>query len=134
MSLSEWIFPAERRHLPRGRWWNIAARTVHLAATGVLLGAHVFQVPAERLWPFLWAAIASGGTLMFLELYPSGHWLHQRCAVMVYIKLALLCLVPVLWDYRVPILLGVVILAAVGAHAPRTFRHYSFRFKRVMVD
>lgn len=107
---------------------------MHIAATGILLGGHVFGVPEEPLRTFLWLAIASGATLMALEIYPTGHWLHQNCALAVYAKLALLCVIPFVWDYRVPILLLVAGMASVFAHAPRTLRHYSVVKKRVMVD
>jgi hypothetical protein len=123
-----------RRRLPGARAWNIAARTVHLAATGTLLGGHVFDVPAVHLYTALWIAIGSGAALMALELYASPHWAHQGCALMVYAKLGLLCLIPWLWQYRVPILFGVVALASIGSHAPRTIRHYSIVFKRVMAE
>jgi len=125
---------ATRRRLPYARAWNITARTVHLAATGTLLGGHVFQVPAGQLYAPLWVAIGSGAVLIVLEMYASVHWAHQGCALMLYAKLALLCLIPWLWSYRVPILLAVVALASVGSHAPRTIRHYSVVFKRVMKD
>ena len=134
VNLSTLIFPDPRRRLPHGRWWNIAAKTVHLASTGILLGGHVFGVPTGQLWPYFWPAIASGAALIAIELYPTGHWLHQGCAVAVYIKLALLCLIPIFWNDRVAILLLVVAIASVGAHAPRTIRHYSLRFRKVMVD
>ena len=128
------LFPAVRRRLRHGRAFNIGARTLHIAATGILLGGHVFVAPEAALWPYLWIAIASGATLVFLEVYPTGHWLHQNCALAVYAKLAILCLVPVLWSYRVPLLLVVVAIASVFAHAPRTVRHYSVVTKRLMLD
>ena len=134
MNVAHLLFPADRRRIPHARTWNIAARTVHIAATGILLGAHVFDVPADRLWPYLWTAIATGSVLIALEAYPDGHWVHQGCALALYAKLALLCLVPFFWESRVPILLAVVVVASVGSHAPRRFRHYSVVFRRVMVD
>jgi hypothetical protein len=134
VSLIALVFPEQSRRPPCGRWWNIAARTVHLAATGTLLGGHVFGVPADRLWPYLWVAIATGVVLTAIELYPTGHWLHQGCAVAVYLKLAVLCLIPWWWDARVVLLIVVLAIASVGAHAPRTLRHYSLRFRRVMAD
>ena len=134
MNLSALIFPEPRHRRSYSRWWSIAARTVHLASTGILLGGHVFGVSTGELWPYLWAAIASGGVLLAVELYPTGHWLHQGCAIAVYAKLALLCLIPFFWNDRVAILLLVVAIASVGAHAPRTIRHYSFRYRKVMVD
>jgi hypothetical protein len=133
-SLAELLFPAERRHLPYSRWWNIAARTVHLAATGILLGAHVFGVPADGLYSLLWTAIATGVVMILVEVYPSAHWTHQVCALFVYAKLALLCVIPWMWEYRAPMLLAVLALASVGSHAPRKLRHYSVWYRRVMID
>ena len=133
-SLSSLLFPDPRRRLPHSRWWNIGARTIHLAATGTLLGGHVFGVEEAALRPLLWLAITSGGALIALELYPSAHWAHQVCALFVYVKLGALCLVPFLWEQRVPLLIGALVVASVGAHAPRTVRHYSLWFRRVMAD
>ena len=126
--------PADTRRIPHARAWNIAARSVHIAVTGILMGAHVFDVPADRLWPYLWTAIVTGSILIALEVYPDGHWFHEGCALALYAKLILLCLVPFFWEFRVPILLAVVVVASVGSHAPRRIRHYSVVFKRVMVD
>ena len=123
-----------RRRIPHARAWNIAARTVHLAATGTLLGGHVFGVPAAQLYTALGVAIASGAVLVGLEWYASASWAHQGCALILYAKLALLCLVPWVWAWRVPILFAVVGLASFGSHAPRTIRHYSIVFRRVMTD
>jgi hypothetical protein len=133
-SLKSLLFPEPRRRLAHARWWNIAARTVHLAATGTLLGGHVFQVPPETLNPLLWTAIVTGGVMIAVEVIPSAHWAHQVCAVFVYVKLLILCLVPLLWAYRVPMLLAVLVLASVGSHAPRRVRHYSLWYRRVMVE
>jgi len=134
MTLHSLLFPDPRRRLPYSRWINIACRTVHLAATGVLLGAHWFGVPAALLSPFLWIAIASGSGMILVEIYPTAHWVHQICALFVYAKLALLGLIPFAWEARVPLLLGVVALAGVGAHAPRRVRHYSIVYRKVMAD
>lgn len=128
------LFPEVRRRIPHGRALSVAARTVHIAATGILLGGHMFDVPETALQTFLWVAIASGATLAALEIYATGHWLHQNCALAVYAKLALLCVIPFAWDLRVPILLVVVAVASIFAHAPRTVRHYSVLTKRVMLD
>lgn len=132
--LTSLLFPDPRRHLPHARWWNIAARTVHLGATGMLLGGHYAGADVAALYPFLWLAIVSGAAMIVVEAYPSAHWAHQVCAIAVYLKLGLLCLIPWCWDYRVPILLLVVAIASVGAHAPRRIRHYSVILHRVMAE
>jgi hypothetical protein len=133
-SLASLLFPEPRRRLPHSRWLNVAARTVHLGATGILLGGHVFGADAETLMPLLWVAMASGAAMIAIELYPTAHWAHQVCALFVYAKLGLLCLIPFAWDQRVPLLLAVVVLASVGSHATRRVRHYSLWYRRVMVD
>ena len=133
-SISALLFPDPRRRLPHSRWWNIGARTVHLAATGILLGGHVYGADAGTLMPLLWVAIVSGAAMIAIELYPTVHWAHQVCALFVYAKLGVLCLVPFLWAQRVPLLLTVLVLASVGAHAPRRVRHYSLWYRRVMAD
>ena len=133
-SLAALLFPDPRRRLPHSRWWNIAARTVHLAATGMLLGGHLFGADEATLRPLLWVAIASGAVMIAIELYPTAHWAHQVCALFVYAKVGVLCLVPFLWEQRVPLLLTVLVLASVGSHAPRRVRHYSVWYRRVMAE
>jgi hypothetical protein len=133
-SLSSLLFPDPRRRLPHSRWWNIGARTIHLAATGILLGGHVFGADAPALFPMLWVAMGSGAAMIAIELYPTAHWAHQVCALFVFAKVGILCLIPFAWAQRVPLLLAVVVLAAVGSHAPRRVRHYSLWYRRVMVD
>jgi hypothetical protein len=132
--LSALLCPDPRRRLPHSRWWNIAARTIHLAATGVLLGGHVFGADAATLMPLLWAAIATGAAMIAIEVYPSAHWAHQVCALFVYVKLGVLCLVPIFWEQRVALLVLVLALASVGSHAPRRVRHYSVWYRRVMAE
>jgi hypothetical protein len=49
-------------------------------------------------------------------------------------KLLLLCAVLVAWDYRVPILLGVLAMASVGSHMSGRYRYYSVVYRRVIHD
>lgn len=114
------------------RAWNIGVRTAHIAFTGTLLGGHVFDVAAARLVPVLWAAIASGAVLVVLEAYSGIRWLHQGRGLMVLGKLGLLCAVPFAWPHRVPILVGVIVLASVGSHMPGRFRYYSVLYREVL--
>jgi len=133
-SLRDMLLPQPRRRLPHGRLVNITARTVHLAATGTLLGAHAFGVDSAALVPLLWTSIVTGAVMIGVEVYPSAHWMHQVCAVFVYTKLTVLSLIPLFWEHRVTLLFLVVALASVGSHAPRRIRHYSLWYRRVMVD
>ena len=49
-------------------------------------------------------------------------------------KLALLCVVPLAWDYRLPMLLAVVVLASVGSHMSARYRYYSVVYREVIPD
>jgi hypothetical protein len=114
------------------RAWNIALRTAHLAAMGVLLGGHAFGEPASYLLPALWWTIGTGAALGTLEAGWRFDWFHQGRGLMTLAKLGLLLLIPWLWDYRLPILLAVVVLASVGSHMPARFRYYSVLYRRVI--
>lgn len=131
MNLRSLFLPEPRRRLPYARAWNVGARTVHLAATGTLLGGHVFGAAADTLWPWLWVAMASGAVMLAVELYTSFDWLAQVGGLAVVLKLALLCVIPFAWPARVPILFVVVVIAGVGAHMPGRFRHYSLLYREV---
>jgi hypothetical protein len=130
--LRRWMFPTPIRSIPYQRVWNIMFRTAHLAATGILLGGHVFDAPAAQLRQVLYLSIATGLTLVFLEAYPSLRWVYQGRGVMVLSKLAILCAIPFLWAYRVPLLLTVVVIASVGSHMTSKFRYYSFPHGQVL--
>jgi hypothetical protein len=132
MDLRVLLLPEPRRRLPHARAWNVGARTVHLAATGVLLGGHVFGVQAAALLPWLAAAIASGAVMLAVELYSSVDWLAEIGGLAVLLKLALLLVIPFAWSARVPVLFAVVLIAGVGSHMPGRYRHYSVRYHRSM--
>ena len=114
------------------RWLNIALRTAHIAAMGVLLGGHAFDVAPESLKLSLSLTIATGLALIAVEAGPRLLWFHQGRGLMTLTKLALICVVPLAWDYRLPILLAVVAIASVGSHMPARFRYYSVIQRRVI--
>ncbi len=111
---------------------NIALRTAHIGAMGVLLGGHAFDVTPERLHASLWLTIGTGVALAAIEAGPRLLWFHQGRGLMTLAKLALLCAVPLAWDYRLPILLAVLVLASVGSHMSARYRYYSVVYRRVI--
>jgi hypothetical protein len=113
---------------------NIALRTAHIAAMGILLGGHAFDVAPERLKLDLWLTIGTGVALAALEAGPRLLWFHQGRGLMTMAKLALLCTVLAAWSYRLPILLAVVVLGSVGSHMPARFRYYSVVYGQVIPD
>jgi hypothetical protein len=124
--------PRRSRSLPYPRFFKIAFRTAHLMAISTLVGGHAFGGPVSTLKPVLYVAIVTGGGLIFLETYPSLHFLFELWWLMVLGKLILLCLIPFFWARRFPILLVVVAIASVGSHMPLRFRHYSLLYRKVI--
>jgi len=114
------------------RLWNIALRTAHLAAMGILLGGHAFDVPRSRLLVTLYWTVGTGIALGAVESGGRLLWFHQGRGLMTLAKLVLVALVPWFWDYRLPILLAVVALASVGSHMPARFRYYSVLYGKVI--
>ena len=104
---------------------NIALRTAHIGVTGMLLGGHFFGVSAQRLLPLLYMAILTGAALAAAEVYPNWRSVFEVRSLVIAAKLLLLCLIPLLWNYRVVILLIVLVMASAGSHMPRRFRHHS---------
>ena len=114
------------------RWWNIAFRTAHIAATGILLGGHAFGVSRERLLPSLCCSVATGIALAISEAGTSWVWFHQLRGLMTMGKVILLGAVPIFWDWRLPIVLAVVVIASVGSHMPARLRYYSVLYGEVI--
>jgi hypothetical protein len=111
---------------------SIALRTAHIAAVGILLGGHAFEVPAVRLLPWLYLSILSGAGLIGIELYSSCKWLYQGEGVLVRVKLLLIAAVAVFWEQRLWLLLAALVLGSVGSHMPGRFRYYSIIHRRVI--
>lgn len=114
------------------RAWNITFRTAHIAAMGILLGGHAFDVPSSRLTVSLWLSVATGVTLGAMEAGPRLVWFHQVRGLMTMGKLLLVGAVPFFWSWRLPILLAVVVIASVGSHMPARFRYYSVIYRQVI--
>jgi len=124
--------PAEPPSLPCSRFCKIALRTVHLMAISVLVGGHAFGAPKHALLPWLYAAIVTGAGMIFFEAYPSMGFIFQGWGLMLFVKLALLCCIPFVWNARFPILLVVVAIASIASHMSGKLRHYSVLYRRVI--
>ncbi len=125
MSLLRALFPPHYRKLPGKRWINISLRTLHLIGTAGIGGAYLLgSAPAEWLY-FLWLTVASGIAMMAIEVWGNGVWLVQVRGVAILAKLALLGAMPLFPDSAAAIFTLVIVVSAVGAHAPGRLRHYS---------
>jgi len=108
------------------RLLNVVCRTVHLVAVSALLGGVLWGVDAERLGPSLWLAVGSGLGLVALESQARPSWLIEGRGLAAIGKLGLLAVTPFAGRHQALLLVGVVIVASLGAHLPRSFRHWSF--------
>lgn len=128
------LFPEPPRKLPAERLIRMGLRTAHIGAFAVLLGGHVFDVDAERLRVALWLTVGTGAAFMALELLGSFTWLFEMRAWLMFLKLALLCLVPLFWEQRTWLLLVILVAGSACSHMPGRFRHYSLIQHRVIDD
>lgn len=96
------------------------------------MGGHAFDVTPERLEVSLWLTIGTGLALAMVEAGPRLLWFHQARGVMTMAKVALICVLPLAWDYRLLILLAVIVIGSVGSHMPGRYRHYSVLYRRVI--
>jgi hypothetical protein len=132
--LSVLLFPPVARSLPYNRGISIGFRTLHLLASGLLIGGHAFGAEPQRLSALLYLTVGSGIGLILLELYRSCDWVYQGMGFLVIVKTVVTVLAGVWWEQRVPLLGLVVVLGSVGSHMPANYRHYSLRHGRVLED
>ena len=132
--LSALLFPLVPRSLPYNRGISIGFRTLHLLASGLLIGGHAFGAEPQRLIGLLYLTAGSGLGLILLELYRSFDWVYQGMGLMVIVKTAITVLAGFWWEQRVPLLCLVVVLGSVGSHMPASYRHYSLRHGRVLQE
>ena len=117
------------------RGLNIAFRTAHIAAMGVLLGGYAFDVDPSRLIPSVLICVVTGIVLGGVEAGLRLVWFHQGRGLMTIAKLLLLLAVPLLQNYsscRLTLLVAVVVIASIGSHMPARFRYYSILYGEVV--
>lgn len=123
MALLDELRRSAPRPVPHLRVLRTGLRTLHLLATAALYGGHVHGVDAARLVPALAATLATGGAFLALEVWRFPPWLVQVRGAATLAKLGLVASVPLLWEWRVPLLTGVLCIGAVTAHLPARFRY-----------
>jgi hypothetical protein len=106
------------------RVYKLLARTVHLIAIAGLVGGHMFSAPLAPLRLLLYLSIVTGVAMCALEAYPNRHFFYEGWALLLWLKLVVLMLVPVLWSARKPILIVALVIASLGSHMPRALRHW----------
>jgi len=129
--LAALLFPRTPRTFRGARAWQIAARTVHIAAMGLVLGGLAFRAPPRDLLAPVLLTVASGLALLGIDLWKSCAVLWQGTGVAVLLKLALLGLGELFPGTRLEWYLAATVIASVGSHMPAAWRHWSFLEGRV---
>jgi len=111
---------------------KVAARTVHIVAMALVLGGVAYAAPVGALALPLALTVASGLLLLGLDLWKSGTWLTQGGGAAVLLKLALLSLGQSFPAARFECYLAATAIASIGAHMPKSWRHWSFLHRRVL--
>lgn len=124
MDLHAHLYPEQPRHPQWIRWFRIGCRSAHLVAIAGLVGGHVFDAGREALHPWLGATLVTGALLVATYLYGSFSWLHKLKGLMTAAKLALILLVPLMWDLRVWLLGAVILMSGFSSHAPGKVRDW----------
>lgn len=117
------VFPDTPRDFPLRRTVRTALRTLHILATGVLVGGHIFGQPKEQLFGWLVGSVASGVALLATDLHATFAFLLQVRGLLVLLKIALTASVLFFWEARVPLLVAALTLGAAGSHMPGSLRH-----------
>ncbi len=118
--------PNTRPPITLARGLNISFRSLHLGVSGVLVGGHVFDVPRQHLFLWLYLTIATGIVMVGLESWPRWRWWHESRGLMTVFKVFLMIWIPWLWPVRVWLLAAVIGIASIGSHMPARYRYYSW--------
>ncbi len=117
------LFPDPPREFRGRRELKIALRAVHVLCAGTLLGAYVFGVGSDRSEPWLLATVATGLSIVALDLHESAGFLFQVRGVVVLLKIGALVALPWLAGYEAWVLGAVVLVSVLSSHASSRIRY-----------
>lgn len=98
-------------------------RAIHILTAAILTGGCVFDAALESLRPWIVATAVTGGVLFLADLYASFVVLFEVRGIVVLAKIAALALLVPLWDQRVVLVGGAVLIGVISSHMPGAARH-----------
>ena len=110
---------------------QVALRSVHVAAMGLVLGGIWLGGGFERLRAAILLTIASGLLLAVIDLAKGPGFLAQGSGAALLLKLALLGLGNWFAGGRLEWYLAATVVASIGSHMPAAWRHFSLLTGRV---
>lgn len=123
-SIGQLIFPQEPRRLPGHRAIKIVLRGLHTLAAGVFCGAWLFEVPAASREFTLALVVASGLSMLLIDLFESGAFLLQVRGFVLIAKVAALLCLPLYGANTGVVLSCVFVIAVISSHAPSKVRYF----------
>ena len=103
---------------------QVALRSVHIAAMGLVLGGIYLGGDFQRLRGAILATLASGVLLASLDLAKGPSFLRQGSGAMLLLKLALLGMGNLFPAARLQWYLAATLAASIGSHMPGAWRHF----------
>ncbi len=124
------VFPQAPRDFAYRRLIRSALRATHIACTGILLGAYIFQQPVSTLEAWLFFSVLTGLLIMATDLHASAAVLFEVRGLVVLIKVGLLCALPVYPQLSIPLLLIALFIGVFASHMPKRYRHKILFFNK----
>lgn len=124
------LFPDENRYFPGRRWLMIGLRTLHLIGVAGVGGGFLYAAPVSDWYPYLALTVSSGLLLLLLEVACNGIWLFQLRGLAVLAKVAIFAAYRFVPGIEFPVMMAVIVISGVIAHAPARVRHYSILRRR----
>jgi hypothetical protein len=110
----------------------VALRSVHIVSMALVLGGLAFRVPDERLHVAGVVTLVTGVLLLTIEVARTGVFLYQGAGVASLVKLGLLGLGLAFPVARFELYLAATLVASVGSHMSRAWRHWSVLDRKVL--
>lgn len=130
LSLKRILFPRESRFFRGQRWVNIGLRSLHLIGLAGLGGGFLYPAAGDHWRLYFELLIWSGIGLSVISVWNNGIWLLQLRGQAILLKLLLLALIPHLPEWRITLLLAIILISGVVSHAPASVRYYSLIHRR----
>lgn len=123
MEKTEITTAASPRSFKGQRWVNIILRTLHLFGIAGSGAAFLYQLPSSDWLPYMILTVITGVLMMLLETWSYPAWLLQLRGLSMILKIIILVFGS--WFFASPlILLCVILISGLIAHAPGKVRYY----------
>jgi hypothetical protein len=114
------------------RMLKVALRTAHLLSISVVCGGILLGVENTGFHYYWLAGIITGLALLFIDALSNLVWFVQVRGIVILGKIVILSTLPLIPDWNQPIIVLVMLLSGVIAHAPSGWRYYSLIHGKVV--